>query len=88
MIFVYMLFFADPEEGAVTQGLLMGSVTVVIVAMFLVIRALDTPFHAGVGGLQPVAMERAVGNIDRALSVVGRDDVPIPCNASGTSVGR
>ena len=28
VVFVYVLFFADPAEGAVTQGLLMGSVTV------------------------------------------------------------
>src|SRR5262245_16930900 len=31
VIFVYMLFFADSGEGAVTQAMLMGSVTAVIV---------------------------------------------------------
>jgi hypothetical protein len=86
VIFVFMLFFADPDEGPVTQALLMGAVTIVIVAVFLLIKALDTPFHTGFGGLQPVGMERAVGNIDRALAVVGRNSVPIPCNASGTAV--
>lgn len=86
VIFVFMLFFADPEEGAVTQSMLIGAVTIVIVAMFLVIRALDSPFHTGVGGLRPVAMERAVGNIDRALAIIGRNTVRIPCDASGQSV--
>jgi uncharacterized membrane protein len=33
VIFVYMLFFADRAEGAITQAVLMGSVTAVIVAM-------------------------------------------------------
>jgi Protein of unknown function (DUF4239) len=88
VIFVFMLFFADSEEGAVTQSMLMGSVTIVIVSMFLVIRALDTPFHQGVGGLQPVAMERALGNMDRALAIIGRANVRIPCNASGGRVER
>jgi len=85
VIFAFMLFFADPEEGAVTQAMLMGAVTVVIVAMFLVIRALDTPFHPGIGGLRPVAMERAIGNMDRALAIIGRRNVRIPCDARGAS---
>ena len=85
VIFAFMLFFADSEEGPFTQAMLMGAVTTVIVALFLVIRALDTPFHSGVGGLQPVAMERAIGNIDRALAVVG-GTVPIPCDGAGAAV--
>ncbi len=86
VIFAFMLFFADPEEGAVTQSMLMAAVTIVIVTMFLVIRALDSPFHPGVGGLRPVAMARATGNIDRALAIVGRNGVRIPCDASGAAV--
>ena len=81
-----MLFFADPEEGPTTQSMLMGAVTVVIVTMFLVIHALDSPFHPGVGGLRPVAMERAQGNIDRALAIIGRRSVRIPCDDSGAAV--
>lgn len=84
VIFSYMLFFADPEEGAVTQAMLMGAVTIVIVGLFLVIDALNTPFHPGVGGLPPVAMERATGNIDRALALIG-GNIRIPCNAAGTA---
>jgi hypothetical protein len=86
VIFAFMLFFADPEEGAVTQSMLMTAVTIVIVTMFLVIRSLDSPFHSGVGGLRPVAMERATGNIDRALAIVGRNGVRIPCDPSGAAV--
>ena len=85
VIFAFMLFFADPEEGPTTQSMLMGAVTVVIVTMFLVIHALDSPFHPGVGGLRPVAMERAQGNIDRALAIIGRRSVRIPCDDSGAA---
>jgi len=85
VIFAYMLFFADPAEGAGTQAMLMGAVTIVIVGLFLVIDALNTPFHPGVGGLQPVAMERATDNIDHALALIG-GNIRIPCNAAGTEV--
>ena len=47
VIFAYMLFFADRAEGAVTQGMLMGSVTVVI-----------TPAAVPAGVLRPPARRR------------------------------
>lgn len=86
VIFAFMLFFADPEEGIFTQSMLMGSVVLLIVSMFLVIRALDTPFHEGVGGLQPVAMVWASSDLDRAIAIIGRDSVPIPCDESGVAL--
>jgi amino acid transporter len=83
VIFVFTLFFADRGERAVVQGLLMGSVVSVIVTMLLLLYALDHPFNEGVGGLDPVAMERSLVLADRALEAIG-DDVTIPCNDDGT----
>jgi uncharacterized membrane protein len=82
VIFVFMLFFADRSEGALTQAVLMGSVATVIVAMLLLIRFLDSPFHEGVGGVRPVAMERTLDIVDQALSAANRR-VPPPCDARG-----
>jgi Protein of unknown function (DUF4239) len=82
VIFVYMLFFADRGERAVTQALLMGSVTAVIVLMLLLLSSLDNPFRSGVGGLRPVAMERSLTITDEALGAVG-SNVRIPCDAEG-----
>jgi hypothetical protein len=82
VIFVYMLFFADSGEGAVTQGVLMGSVTSVIVLMLLLLNFLDSPFHTGVGGLRPVAMERTLRIVDQALGTTGTT-VSTPCDAAG-----
>jgi hypothetical protein len=84
VIFVYMLFFADSGEGPVTQGLLMGAVTAVITIMLLLLTFLDSPFHTGVGGLRPVAMERTLRIVDEALSATGAT-VTAPCDADGTS---
>jgi hypothetical protein len=82
VIFVYMLFFADRGEGAVTQAVLMGSVAAVITVLMLLLAFLDKPFHDGVGGLQPSAMERTERIVDQELRVAGAD-IAIPCDASG-----
>jgi Protein of unknown function (DUF4239) len=82
VIFVYMLFFADRGERALTQALLMGSITAVIVLMLLLLSSLDNPFRSGVGGLRPVAMERTLTIVDEALGAVG-GDVAVPCDGEG-----
>lgn len=82
VIFVYMLFFADRGERAVTQALLMGSVTTVITSMLLLLVFLDRPFASGVGALRPVAMERSLRVLDEAFAALGTD-VTTPCDASG-----
>jgi hypothetical protein len=85
VIFVFMLFFADSGEGAVTQAVLMGSVASVIVAMLLLIRFLDSPFHEDVGGVKPVAMERTLRIIDESLEAAGQRVLP-PCDERGAPV--
>ena len=86
IIFVYMLFFADPGEGRVTQSMLMGGVASVITVLFLLLATLDRPFHDGVGGLQPVAMERSLELIDQALAAI-EGQVVVPCDANGVRTG-
>jgi hypothetical protein len=85
VIFVFMLFFADSGERAVVQAMLMGSVTAVIVSMLLLLQFLNNPFHDGVGGLQPVAMERTVLIIDQQLAASGLKVDP-PCDARGNAL--
>ena len=82
VIFVFMLFFADSGERAAVQALLMGAVVAVITAMLLLLGFLNDPFHDGVGGLQPVAMERALRIIEEELAVVGQDG-ELPCDDQG-----
>jgi hypothetical protein len=82
VIFVFMLFFADSGERAITQAVLMGSVASVVVAMLLLIRFLDSPFHEEVGGIRPVAMERTLRIIDEAMQAIDLR-VTLPCDARG-----
>jgi hypothetical protein len=85
VIFVYMLFFADRGERAVVQGMLIGSVVSVMAALLLLLNGLDNPFHSGVGGLQPAAMERSLRMVDEALGVV-KAQARIPCDALGKPI--
>ena len=82
VIFLYMLFFADRAEGAVTQGMLMGSVTVVITLLLFLLVFFDHPHGDGVGRLQPTAMERTLRLIDTQLEVAGITVTP-PCDEHG-----
>jgi hypothetical protein len=82
LIFLYMLFFADSGERAVVQAMLMGTVVSVMVSLLLLLQFLNQPFHEGIGGLRPVAMERAITVIDEQLDAVGLTLDP-PCDSAG-----
>ncbi|MGE4029628.1 MAG: hypothetical protein AB7I08_05330 [Thermoleophilia bacterium] len=82
IVFVYMLFFADRAEGALTQSVLMGSVIAVISVLLLLLAFLDKPFGDGIGRLQPTAMERTLRIADEALAAIG-DTTPAPCTVRG-----
>jgi uncharacterized membrane protein len=82
VIFVFILFFADPGEGAVTQGVLMGSVASVMTAMLLLLGFLDNPYRDGPGSLQPTSMERTLDVLQEAKTAIGETAVA-PCTAEG-----
>lgn len=86
VIFVFMLFFADSGERAVVQAVQIGSVVAVITATLLLIGSLDHPLRGGYGSLQPVAMERALRQLDQERRLVGQNG-PLPCNRLGVSTG-
>ena len=50
--------------------------------MLLLLQFLNNPFHTGIGGLRPVAMERALRIIDQELAAAGRVVQP-PCDEQG-----
>jgi hypothetical protein len=83
LIFVYMLFFADSGERAVTQALLMGTVVAVIASTLLLLQFLNNPFHSSTGGLRPDAMERTLRIIDQELTG-GIRQLDLPCDVRGT----
>jgi hypothetical protein len=81
IIFVFMLFFADSAERAVVQGVMIGGVAIVISSTLLLLWFLDNPYHSGIGGLRPVAMERTLASLD--VGGIGS----LPCAANGAPRG-
>ena len=86
VIFVFMFFFADSGERAVVQGVLIGSVVVVIGVTLLLIRFLDNPLRDGYGSLKPVAMERTLALLAQERRLVGQSG-PLPCDERGAPSG-
>ena len=85
VIFVYMLFFADSAERAIVQATMMGGVAVVITSTLLLLVFLDHPYQSGVGGLRPVAMERALTQIRQEEASAPRK-VVVPCDSRGAAL--
>jgi hypothetical protein len=82
IIFLFMLFFADPAEMKRSQAMLIGSATTIVVVTLLAIYSLDNPYRPGLGSLRPVAMERTLRILDEARAAVGDTSQP-PCDESG-----
>jgi hypothetical protein len=82
LIFAYVLFFADPDERAVTQGMLMGSVSVVVTLLMLLLMFFNHPHGEGLGTLEPTAMERSLSLVQAQIKIVGLDVTP-PCDSQG-----
>ncbi len=82
VVVCFLLFFADSGEGRLVQAMLMGSVVAVMVSMLLLLQFLNHPFHGGIGGLKPVAMERTITIMDEEFHAAGITIDP-PCDAEG-----
>ena len=82
VVLTFVLFYADSGERARSQAMLIGSATTVLAATLLVLHALDNPYRRGVGGIDPVAMERTLGLLDQARAALGESRV-LPCDANG-----
>jgi hypothetical protein len=87
IIFVFMLFFADSGERAIVQGTMMGSVAIVITSTLLLLWFLDNPYHHGLGGLRPTAMEQTLALLTPEVGIAdGRFE--IPCDQQGVARAR
>ncbi len=86
LIFGFMLLFADSGERWFVQAAMVGCVAVVITSTLALLWFLDNPYHSGIGGLRPVAMERTLEILDEGSKVVGTTITP-PCDEHGTPNG-
>jgi hypothetical protein len=88
---MFMLFFADSAERALVQATMIGGVVVAISSTLLLLWFLGNQYHAGVGGLRPVAMDRVIRVLDQEAAGGGGDDSgesheQSPCHVRSTQV--
>ena len=81
ILFLFMLFFADPAESALVQATMMGGVMVLVTSLLLLLAFLDNPYSGDVGALKPAAMESTLKVIQLDARAVG--GVVAPCDAKG-----
>ena len=59
------------RRARVVQATMMGSVAVVITSTLLLLWFLDNPYHRGVSGLRPTAMERTLELLEHETAIAG-----------------
>ena len=82
IIFAFMLLFADSGERAFVQATMIGGVTIVLSSTLVLLWLLDNPYHRGIGGLRPVAMQRSLRQLGHATAILGKPIV-LPCSPDG-----
>jgi hypothetical protein len=82
ILFVFMLFFADPGESVVVQATMMGGVAALVSSLLLLLSFLDNPYRGDVGALKPTAMQSTLKVLQQDATVVG--GVVAPCDAAGS----
>jgi hypothetical protein len=77
----FLVLFADPEAGALGQGVMMGAIALTVFASLALIWTLDRPFNDRGAGISPARMRVTVlamsGDFGSGLD-------GLPCDAHGT----
>jgi len=81
-VLAYVLLFADPRERFVSQAVMVGSVTTIIVGGLLLVYILSHPYRGEAGSIEPAAMRHTIDLIehDPAFAEGG---FPHACDARG-----
>lgn len=77
LVIVYTLFFADRRERRVSQILMIGSVTTIVVSSLLLVNILDNPYGTHAGSIQPDAMRNSLALMEAELA---DDGIPLPAS--------
>lgn len=85
IVWGFVFLFADRGERTWIQVALVGSVTAMIAAGFLVVLFLDNPYTEGSGSIGPDAMERTLVEIDELVGTLDLD-LPDLCDEAGRRV--
>jgi hypothetical protein len=84
-VLAYVLLFADPRERFVSQAVMVGSVTLIVVGGLLLVWFLSHPFQDGPGSIRPTAMEHTLRDLQRDPSFA-ETGLPRLCDSAGRAL--
>jgi hypothetical protein len=82
-VLVYVILFADPAERFISQAVMVGSVTVVMVGGLILVYFLSHPFEDEMGSIKPTAMERTLRELQTDPAFSRESSLPLACDAQG-----
>jgi len=82
-VLTYVVLFADPAERFVSQAVMVGSVTVVMVGGLILVWFLSHPFRNQLGSIEPSAMQRTLTEVQSDPAFSRESSLPVICDASG-----
>jgi hypothetical protein len=82
-VLAYVILFGDPAERFVSQAVMVGSVTVVIVGGLLLVWFLSHPFRDQMGSIKPTVMERTLNEFQTDPAFGREASLPSLCDAEG-----
>lgn len=82
-VLTYVVLFADPAERFVSQAVMVGSVTVVMVGGLILVWFLSHPFRNEMGSIKPTAMERTLNELQTDPAFRRESSLPLTCDAQG-----
>jgi hypothetical protein len=82
-VLTYVILFADPTERFVSQAVMVGSVTVVMVGGLILIWFLSHPFRDQMGSIKPSSMERTLDELQTDPTFRRESSLTLHCDAEG-----
>jgi hypothetical protein len=81
-VLAYVVLFADPRERFLSQAVMVGSTTIVLVGGMILVWFLSHPYRDQLGSIKPSAMERTLDELqnDPEFAVAGQ---VAPCDSDG-----
>jgi hypothetical protein len=83
-VLTYVVLFADPAERFISQAVMVGSVTVVMVGGLILVWFLSHPYRDEMGSIKPTAMERTLDQLYTDPAFRREESLPLTCDADGS----
>jgi hypothetical protein len=82
-VLTYVILFADAGERFVSQAVMVGSITVVMVGGLILVWFLSHPYRDQMGSIKPASMERTLDELQTDPTFRRESSLALHCDAEG-----